>query len=254
MFEDDVLETTEDRDDIFSDFEETTEEEETTETEEPEEEVQTEETPEVETIDFKFLGETTKLPKNEISAIGNALGIGADEVVNLLQKGKNYGNSPNDKVFRRLAKANEMTEEEYTKFLTDNADELEHNIAKDKILDNHPDWDDEKIELQIALDRKNAKEQEISDAQKQEFEENKPFLEFMQKYPDVKEFPSEVADDIRKGIHPILAYESYLQKQNYEAELAKLHKAEENKKTAPGSLKDTGGNSKYDDFEVGLFG
>lgn len=254
MLEDDVLETTEDRDDIFSDSEETIEEEETTETEEPEENTEAEETPEAETIDFKFLGETTKLPKNEISAIGNALGMEADEVVNLLQKGKNYGNSPSDKVFKRLAKANEMTEEEYMKFLNDNAEELEHNIAKDKILDNHPDWDDEKIEMQIALDRKNAKEQEVIDAKKQEEEDLRPFMEFLQKYPDVTEFPPEVAIDINKGINPIIAYESYLQKQNYEAELAKLKKAEENKKTAPGSLKDTGGDSKYDDFEMGLFG
>ena len=96
-------ETSFDYDNLFDLSEENSEEEaveETTETEETEEESteikeETEEaaeetTEEEETVDFKYLGQTSKLNKSAIEKIGSGMGKNAEEVVSLLQKGANY--------------------------------------------------------------------------------------------------------------------------------------------------------------------
>jgi hypothetical protein len=83
----------------------------------------------------------------------------------------------------------------------------------------------------------------------------------MAKYPDVKQFPKEVAEDINKGISPIVAYEAYLQKKAYEDKMeelnkmiAKEQKKEKNKAKTTGSLKDTDEGVDKDYFSEGLFG
>ena len=94
-----------------------------------------------------------------------------------------------------------------------------------------------------------------------EFELYKPHLEFLKKYPDVKEYPDEVAADIEKGISPIVAYESYIQKKEYAAkmeelnkQIAKEEKKAKNKANSTGSLKENDGETEDDWFSEGLFG
>lgn len=268
-------ETSVDYDNLFSLEEETKEEavEETTETEEPEEEKteekeETEEPPEEtteeeETVDFKYFGQTSKLSKPAIEKIGAGIGKSADEVVALLQKGTNYENSPLHKLIDKYADANGMNRQEYIKFLEDGLPGLAENIQRNKITSEHPDWDEEKVELAVKLNlsKMNTAKAEREEKEKQaaEFEANRPFIEFIQKYPDVKEFPPEVGEQIKAGQHPIIAYESYLQQKAYEAKIEELtkkyvkeEKKEKNKVKTTGSLKDSNEDDFRDYFAEGL--
>lgn len=267
-------ETSFDDDNLFDDYEESEEEsvEETTDTEETEEETgedkETEEdseetTEEDETIDFKFLGQTSKLSKSAVGKIAQGMGKTDDEVVALLQKGTNYENSPLHKLIDKYADANGMNRQEYIKFLEDQLPGLAENIQKNNIAKQHPDWDDEKIELaaKLNLQKMNADRAEKEEKQKaaEEYSAYKPHLDFIAKYPDVKEYPEEVAADIDKGVSPIVAYEAYLQKQEYEQKLSELNKkiAKEerrakNKATSTGSLKDNDDDGERDLFSEGF--
>lgn len=270
-------ETSVDYDNLFDFTEEDSEEEtveETTETEESQEETEVEDeaeetdeetTEEEETVDFKYFGQTSKLNKSAIEKIGAGMGKNADEVVSLLQKGANYENSPLHKLIDKYADANGMNREEYVKFLEDGLPGLAENIQRNKVMGEHPDWDEEKVELAVKLNlskMNTAKaEREAKAKEDAEFELYKPHLEFLKKYPDVKEYPDEVAADIEKGISPIVAYESYVQKQEYAAkmeelnkQIAKEEKKAKNKAKSTGSLKENDGDSEEDWFSKGLFG
>ena len=249
--------------------EETTEAEETeeepTEDEEETEEPAEETTEEEETVDFKYFGQTSKLNKAAIEKIGFGMGKSADEVVSLLQKGTNYENSPLHKLIDKYAEANGMNREEYVNFLEGNLPNLAENIQKNKILAEHPEWDEEKVDLavQLKLSKMNSAKAEKEEKAKKdaEFEAQKPYLEFLAKYPDVKEFPEEVTKQIEKGISPIVAYESYLQEKAYAEKMAELDKKiakeerkQKNKATTTGSLKENDGENETDWFSAGLFG
>lgn len=256
---DSEVETTEETTEADSaeDEAETTEEE--TETEEESEET----TEEEETVDFKFFGQTSRLNKPAIEKIGAGLGKSTDEVIALLQKGTNYENSPLHKLIDKYAEANGMDRGEYIKFLEDGLPNLARNIQRNKIVGQHPDWDEEKIDLavELQLSKMNVAkaEREAKEKEDAEYELNKPHLEFIMKYPDVKQYPPEVAEDINKGIAPIVAYEAYLQRQEYAAKLDELNKQiakqerkEKNKAKTTGSLKDNGENDFRDYFSEGL--
>lgn len=240
--------------------------EEENETEEEEEkETSVEETTETEqTLDYKYLGKTTPLPQKEISVIAEKLGVKPEDIIAQLQKGANYDESPTKKIVHRLAQANGMDDEGYMKFLGETATAIEDKKIRDKIVEAHPEWDDEKVEMQVKLNKIEAGKEAEQKAQQAEFDENKPFIEFLAKYPDFdvqKGFPAEVAADIQKGIHPIVAYESYVQQKNYEAKMAEFEtkkaqeeKKQENRKRSVGSLKDNGGEEGKDSFLDGLLG
>lgn len=216
------------------------------------------------TLDYKYLGKTTPLPQKEISVIAEKLGIKAEDVITQLQKGANYDEAPSKKIVHRLAVANGMDDDAYMKFLGESADAIEEKQFRQKVTEEHPDWDEEKITMQVKLDKYEAGQKAAQKAQQEQYNENRPFIEFLAKYPDFdvqKGFPDEVAQDIQKGIHPIVAYESYVQKQNYEAKIKELNqkkaveeKRQENKKRSVGSLKDNGGEDEKDSFLAGLLG
>ncbi len=267
-------ETSVDYDNLFEFTEESEEEaaEETAEAEESEEETEQEKTEEAaeetteeeETVDFKYFGQTSKLSKTAIEKIGSNMGKSADEIVTLLQKGANYENSPLHRLIDKYAEANGMNREEYVKFLEDTLPGLAESIQRNKVAEEHPDWDDEKVELQAKLNltRMNAAKTEREEKEKRiaEYEANKPFLEFIAKYPNVKEFPAEVERQIAKGISPIIAYESYIQEKEYNAkmqeinkQIAKEERKAKNKAKSTGSLKENDGDEEEDWFSKGLF-
>lgn len=251
-------------DDLFTDDAEETEEE-TTETEteaetkEPEADAGEETTEPEESLDLKYLGHTTKLPKGSIEKVGAALGKDPNEVIALLQMGMNYNNTPEKRLLARFAQANGTTYEEYIKGLEESAKGAEEDFASRRIREEHPDWDEEKVSMRAKLDLIERQKSKAAEDRAAQFELDKPILEFMQKYPDVREFPESVKADINKGIHPIVAYESYVQNQNYEAkmatlsqELARAQKEQENRKRSTGSLKDTDDGGERDMFLEGL--
>ena len=271
-------ETSFDYDNLFEfneeDFEEETTEETTEEDSESDEEAiaekdgetegTTEETTEEEeTVDFKFFGQTSKLSKPAIEKIGQGLGKNAEEVVALLQKGTNYEHSPLHKLIDKYAEANGMNREEYVKFLENGLPGLAENIQRNKIQGEHPDWDDEKVNLavQLNLSKLNTAKAEREEREKKAAEQEafKPHLEFLAKYPDVKQYPDEVAKDIEKGVSPIVAYESYMQRLEYQEKLNELNKKiaketqkQKNKAKSTGSLKDSDEGSEKDWFAEGL--
>lgn len=234
------------------------------EEEESEEETYEETTEEEETLDYKYLGKVTPLPQRELAVIAERLGAKPEDVIAQLQKGANYDESPTKKIIHRLAVANNLDDEAYMKFLGETATTLEERVFRDKIVEEHPDWDEEKIAMRIELDKRQATADAEYKAQQEAFEQHKPFIEFLNKYPDFDVqtgFPDEVAEDIEKGIHPIVAYESYIQKQEYESLMeeikqtqAKEQKRADNRRRAVGSLKDNGGDEEKDPFLAGLMG
>ena len=245
--------------------EETEDEAEETEDEEETEETDEETTEEEETVDFKYFGQTSKLNKIAVEVVGEGMGKSVDEVITLLQKGANYDNTPVHKLIDKYAEANGMGRDEYIKFLEDQLPSLAENIQRNKVSSEHPEWDDEKVELAVKL---NLKEMNTARAEKEqkakeeaEFELYKPHLEFLKKYPDVTEYPDEVAAEIENGISPIVAYEAYLQKKEYEQKINELNKKiakeerkQKNKATTTGSLKENDGDNETDWFSEGLFG
>ena len=70
-----------------------------------------------------------------------------------------------------------------------------------------------------------------------------------------------IAAEIENGISPIVAYEAYLQKMEYEQKINELNKKiakeerkQKNKATTTGSLKENDGDNETDWFSEGLFG
>ena len=251
--------------------EETTEEddsedeEEETEDEEEVEDESEETTEEEETIDFKYFGQTSKLNKAAIEKIGAGMGKNADEVVALLQKGTNYENTPVHRLIDKYAEANGMNRQEYLKFLEEGLPNLAENIQRNKVISEHPEWDEEKVELAVKLNLSKMSTAKAEKEQKArieaEYQIYKPHIEFIAKYPDVNEYPDEVAEQIDKGIPPIIAYESYLQEKQYAAKLEELNKKiakeerkQKNKATTTGSLRENDGGGEKDWFSAGLFG
>lgn len=80
---------------------------------------------------------------------------------------------------------------------------------------------------------------------------DRDFREFVEAYPDVKEFPAEVIEAIKGGAKPLHAYQAYENRQ-LKAQLAALRKNEENRKKTPGSLAGDGPAPDVDAFLSGF--
>ena len=105
------------------------------------------------------------------------MGKSVDEVISLLQKGANYDNTPVHKLIDKYAEANGMNRQEYIKFLEDQLPSLAENIQRNKVSSEHPEWDDEKVELAVKL---NLKEMNTARAEKEQKEK-----ETVQEYRDI---------------------------------------------------------------------
>lgn len=233
-------------------------------------------TPVRETATLRYLGKDYPVSQAALKEVASGLGLGKlDDVVSVIQKGMNYDraieNTPLHKIVAKYADANGMEVRDYVAFLNDHADENARQAERERVRAQHPEWDDEKITLQAELNRttkKNAKiETEIkravdthADRQATEEERLKPFLDFIQVFPDVKEFPPEVAKAIKDdGIPPIAAYKVWLEKevlrQENETLKTKVQQAEKkklNKEKSTGSVLEDAGEVP-DDFLKGLF-
>ncbi len=80
---------------------------------------------------------------------------------------------------------------------------------------------------------------------------DRDFREFVEAYPDVKEFPAEVIEAIKGGAKPLHAYQAYENRQ-LKAQLAAIRKNEENRKKTPGSLAGDGPAPDVDAFLSGF--
>lgn len=235
---------------------------------------QEETTPPEQMVTLKYLGKDFPVPQKAAHAIAESLGMnGEGDLLTALQKGMNYDhaveNTPLHKLMAQYAEANDMTMDEYVRYLQENVETTAKQIEEGKVRTEHPEWDDEKVQMQVELNRtqrKTAKAEAerqkaatVQDKQPSEDEKLKPFLDFMAAYPDVKEFPAEVARKINEDkMPPIAAYKAWqreedLKRQNEELQ-TKLQQAEKkntNKAKSPGSVQDSATEAP-DDFLSGL--
>jgi len=229
---------------------------------------QEETTPPEPMVTLKYLGKDFPVPQKAAHAIAESLGMnGEGDLLTALQKGMNYDhaveNTPLHKLIDQYAEIAGYNREEYFKFLQDGISKAEES----KVMIDHPEWDDEKVQMQVELARTQkkiakAEAERKASAQEQspsEDEKMKPYRDFMAAYPDVKEFPPEVAKKINEDkMPPIAAYKAWLEKeelrkQNEELQ-TKLQQAEKkntNKAKSPGSVQDSATEAP-DDFLSGL--
>ena len=227
------------------------------------------------TVTLKYLGKDFPVPQKAAQAVADSLGMnGEGDLLTALQKGMNYDhaveNTPLHKLMAQYAEANDMTMDEYVRYLQENVETTVKQVEEGKVRTAHPEWDDEKVQMQVELNRTQrktakaeAERQKAASVQAQQPSEDerlKPFLDFMAAYPDVKEFPPEVARKINEDkMPPIAAYKAWqreeaLRQQNEELQ-TKLQQAEKknlNKAKSPGSVNDTT-QEVPDDFLTGLF-
>lgn len=263
--------------DIFEDEDFQTEEgqeqgnEEPNQTQSEQEEPQKEPQKEAEetTLPVKFLGKEYPIPQSEIKSLAERLNINEDEVIATIQKGLNYdhavANTPLHKKIARLAELNGKTPEEYSDFLDNAANEIGLRHEIDNVRKQYPELSDEAVEIIAQKNVENGKLSEYKRAKETEEKQEKdrenelaPYKAFCAKYPDVKEFPEEVAAMINAGTDPTFAYELYTKNQeqinNLTNENTELKQKQTNYYSSMGSSKASAAGEDYDDFLSGFFG
>lgn len=236
-----------------------------TPSEQKEEEPQAEET----TLPVKFLGKEYPIPQSEIKSLAERLNINEDEVIATIQKGLNYdhavANTPLHKRIARLAELNGKTPEEYSDFLDSAANEIGLRHEIENVRKQYPELSDEAVEIIAQKNVENGKLSEYKRAKETEEKQEKdrenelaPYRAFCAKYPDVKEFPQEVAAMINAGTDPTFAYELYTKNQeqikNLTNENTELKQKQTNYYSSMGSSKASAAGEDYDDFLSGFFG
>nr|DAL56424.1 MAG TPA_asm: hypothetical protein [Caudoviricetes sp.] len=236
-----------------------------TPSEQKEEEPQAEET----TLPVKFLGKEYPIPQSEIKSLAERLNINEDEVIATIQKGLNYdhavANTPLHKRIARLAELNGKTPEEYSDFLDNAANEIGLRHEIENVRKQYPELSDEAVEIIAQKNVENGKLSEYKRAKETEEKQEKdrenelaPYRAFCAKYPDVKEFPQEVAAMINAGTDPTFAYELYTKNQeqikNLTNENTELKQKQTNYYSSMGSSKASAAGEDYDDFLSGFFG
>lgn len=236
-----------------------------TQSKQQEKEPQAEET----TLPVKFLGKEYPIPQSEIKSLAERLNINEDEVIATIQKGLNYdhavANTPLHKRIARLAELNGKTPEEYSDFLENAANEIGLRHEIDNVRKQYPELSDEAVEIIAQKNVENGKLSEYKRAKETEEKQEKdrenelaPYRAFCAKYPDVKEFPQEVAAMINAGTDPTFAYELYTKNQeqikNLTNENTELKQKQTNYYSSMGSSKASAAGEDYDDFLSGFFG
>lgn len=194
-------------------------------------------------IEIVYNGERRKIPVSEAARLAQK-GMNYDKAVERARR-QGAEQSEAGKLIRAYAEKNGMTEEEYIRYAQGEMSRKELE-ALTKTMP-------EQQAQELLRYRAEAKKREAEQRERQEQEEReKPFREFAEKYPDVKEFPPEVLEGIRKGQSPISAYQDY-EIQRLKAQLAAGMAAEQNRSSTPGSVSGAGGQ-KDDPFLAGLEG
>lgn len=219
------------------------------------------------TVPLKFLGKQYAIPGSEVKGIAQQLGIKEDEVISTIQKGLNYdhavANTPLHKQIAKLAELNGKTPEEYSAFLDESIGKIGLRHEIEKVKAQYPELEDEAIEIIAQKNLENgelanykaAKEHEESQKQDRE-KELAPFKAFHDKYPEIQQFPEEVAAMIAAGTDPTFAYELYTKKQKQINDLTtennELKQKQTNYYSSMGSSKASYGGDN-DDFLSGFF-
>lgn len=185
--------------------------------------------------------------------------ITIEEAITLAQKGMNYdkvaeerdrlrGNEKATRVMENFAKLNNMTLDQYADFLETQQKTVSIQREMQDIQSKHPDVPDdlarEIAELRAETKRKEFAAQEEARQKEEEAAAQKPWLDFIREYPnmkDIKDLPEDVLDGIKDGLTPTEAMLRHERKEK-EREIEELKKRLEtqeknkaNKKKAVGS-------------------
>ena len=218
-----------------------------------------------ETVAFKHRRTTVALDKKAVDSIASALGMGANDVTALLQKGTDY-----DYKVKQYADL-ESRLEAYGKELNLGARGvfgLLENARDRSLLDGirtqikgeHPEWTEDAVN-ELAAVRLNEQKREIETRQTQQEQEsreaeNKPLVDFFLRHPEitVDAMPEEMKADLMNGISPeeaLLRHQSKQKDEELESlknEIEKLKKDAENKRTSIGSAVSEVGGEVEDPF------
>lgn len=188
-----------------------------------------------------------------------------DEVIALIQKGKNYDhlvkerddlrNSEEIKFLNELAKEANVDPKEFIKQVRKDRENLKIQTRKQELMDEGMSEQHALYTAQLEL-----KASAMPQAEKAEPQADgaKGFLDLLTKYPEtgkfktLDDFPESVAKSIREGENPLVAYQQYLIDQK-EADRLKLEQAQKNKERDLGSMKSGKEEEKDDPFISALF-
>jgi len=189
-----------------------------------------------------------------------------EEAIALIQKGKNYDHvlqerdalkdSEEIKFLRELAKEQGIEDtKEFMKKVRMDLDNIKienrmRELVEEGMSDEHAKYTAE-LELKSKQATPQAKQEEKPDQGTQHFQE------LMTKYPEtlkfktLEDFPESVANAIREGEVPIVAYQAYLLEQAQQKQ-AKLEQVANNRERDMGSLNSGSTEDKVDYFLSGL--
>lgn len=242
-------------DDLEDVFSEPSEEEEPTEKPQAEPTAQ-EEQPRPDTkdeaISLKFLGREIALDRSAAQSVAQSLGIPLEQIGATLQKGLNYDHAlqaarstPERKLLEDYAQLNGMSRQEYLRMLESQRDNALVTRELDRLRGRYPDAPEELLN-QLAKQGLETRRQEETqrirrEAQQQEARRRQPWVEFFERYPDLKagELPQEIYRQVEAGMSPTAAWLDY-QNGLLQRQLAAAKQNQKNRQLTIGSAKDQG--------------
>lgn len=205
---------------------------------------------------------------------GQELELSREELIANAQKGLDYDRIREDRealrnareiqVIDRLARQNGMNREEYLQSIEANLQNAAIETREAAYLEQGIDpaaarrLAEAEVKAEMLETAVKTQEQERQERDSFEAKMKQDIEEFDRLYPDVKELPPEVIDEISStGKTPAIAYGEYLLRQKEkeimekEAELERVRQEEKNKNTTPGSVKGNS-NAQPDPFTAGF--
>lgn len=201
------------------------------------------------TLKLKYLGREMELPQSE--------------VVTLAQKGMNYDHlqsrleqmeqSAEFAILDRYASMAGMSRGDYLQFLQQEAEKVELQPYVNKGMDEELAREyigvRRKAEMMDGLQRTIEQKMQEQEQKRQEVDRN--LMAFIQKYPEVKEFPAAVLADIRRGMTPLEAYAQH-EAAELRNRLAATTQNERNRSSHAGSAMGTAAGEDGDVFLQGF--
>ena len=205
---------------------------------------------------------------------GKELELSREELIANAQKGLDYDRIREDRealrnareiqVIDRLARQNGMNREEYLQSIEANLQNAAIETREAAYLEQGIDpaaarrLAEAEVKAEMLETAVKTQEQERQERDSFEAKMKQDIEEFDRLYPDVKDLPPEVIDEISgTGKTPVIAYGEYILRQKEkeimekEAELERVRQEEKNKNTTPGSVKGNS-NAQPDPFTAGF--
>ena len=193
--------------------------------------------------------------KVKVRYLGQERELSMSELVTAAQKGLDYDHvrqerdalrqSPELLLLDQLAEEAGLTRAEYIRAVQQRREEMQ--IADD-VKNGVPEETARRLRALEAAERRRKAEEAQAERKRSREQE---LQDFIRAYPDVKEFPEEVLDSIRKGEKPLAAYQAY-ENRMLKARLAAFEKNSDNKRRSPGSLAGSGSRENADAFSEGF--